>query len=193
MQYQGRSVFKSFSELIHKCSLIYKPTAVCLPGQTNSPCNHSGWQCIIHQQVLNQQNHMTAYISRVPDQNGGSLLYIMLEIRHSGREPSILYSRQHKCFPFFCQQNRTRRVFLLYFTAEKDNQYIYTTEVAVLMRDLLLIWPHQKRKKQEQQMLKPSIFTIITRFFTVIFLTQSNIMNIWVASSDFTTQWLHKF
>ena len=29
------------------------------------------------------------YISRVPDQNGVSLLYIMLEIHHSGREPSI--------------------------------------------------------------------------------------------------------
>ena len=28
-------------------------------------------------------------ISRVPGQNGVSLLYIMLEIRHSGREPSI--------------------------------------------------------------------------------------------------------
>ena len=27
--------------------------------------------------------------SRVPDQNGVSLLYIMLEIHHSGREPSI--------------------------------------------------------------------------------------------------------
>ena len=26
--------------------------------------------------------------SRVPDQNGVSLLYIMLEIHHSGREPS---------------------------------------------------------------------------------------------------------
>ena len=29
------------------------------------------------------------YISRVSDQNGVSPLYIMLEIRHSGREPSI--------------------------------------------------------------------------------------------------------
>ena len=28
-------------------------------------------------------------ISRVPDQNGVSLLYIMLEIHHSGREPLI--------------------------------------------------------------------------------------------------------
>ena len=28
-------------------------------------------------------------ISRVSDQNGVSLLYIMLEIHHSGREPSI--------------------------------------------------------------------------------------------------------
>ena len=27
--------------------------------------------------------------SRVPDQNGVSLLYIMFEIHHSGREPSI--------------------------------------------------------------------------------------------------------
>ena len=29
------------------------------------------------------------YISSVSDQNGISLLYIMLEIHHSGREPSI--------------------------------------------------------------------------------------------------------
>ena len=32
-------------------------------------------------------------ISRVPDQNGVSLLYIILEIHHSGREPSI-YKQQ---------------------------------------------------------------------------------------------------
>ena len=32
--------------------------------------------------------HMS-FISRVPDQNGVSLLYIMLEIHHSGWEPSI--------------------------------------------------------------------------------------------------------
>ena len=30
-------------------------------------------------------------ISRVPKQNGVSLLYIMLEIHHSGREPSISF------------------------------------------------------------------------------------------------------
>ena len=33
-------------------------------------------------------------ISRVSDQNGVSLLYIMLEIHHSGREPSICTGRQ---------------------------------------------------------------------------------------------------
>ena len=32
---------------------------------------------------------LTLSPSRVPDQNGVSLLYIMLEIHHSGREPSI--------------------------------------------------------------------------------------------------------
>ena len=32
-------------------------------------------------------------ISRVPDQNGVSLLYIMLEIHHSGREPSNFVER----------------------------------------------------------------------------------------------------
>ena len=32
---------------------------------------------------------MTAYISRVSDQNGISLLYIMLEIHRTGQEPSI--------------------------------------------------------------------------------------------------------
>ena len=30
-------------------------------------------------------------------------------------------------------------------------------------------------------------------FFTVIFLTHSTIMNIWVTSCNFTTEWLHKF
>ena len=35
---------------------------------------------------------ISSMVSRVPDQNGESLLYIMLEIHHSGREPSI-YSR----------------------------------------------------------------------------------------------------
>ena len=42
------------------------------------------------------------YISRVPDQNGVSLLYIMLEINHSGREPSNFINTQfhhkvHSC------------------------------------------------------------------------------------------------
>ena len=35
------------------------------------------------------KNVITQNILRVPDQNGVSLLYIMLEIHHSGREPSI--------------------------------------------------------------------------------------------------------
>ena len=34
---------------------------------------------------------MHVCIMRVPDQNGISLLYIMLEIHHSGREPSIMH------------------------------------------------------------------------------------------------------
>ena len=37
----------------------------------------------------NNNNNNNKRISRVPDQNGVSLLYIMLEIHHSGREPSI--------------------------------------------------------------------------------------------------------
>ena len=32
---------------------------------------------------------LAIFISKVPDQNGVSVLYIMLEIHHSGREPSI--------------------------------------------------------------------------------------------------------
>ena len=36
----------------------------------------------------------TSHISRVPNQNGASLLYIMLEIYHSGWEPSI-YKYKH--------------------------------------------------------------------------------------------------
>ena len=40
-----------------------------------------------------KENNQNKYISRVPDQNGVSLLYIMLEIHHSGWEPSI-YQKQ---------------------------------------------------------------------------------------------------
>ena len=37
-----------------------------------------------------------AYISRVSDQNGISLLCIMLEIHHSGPEPSLyMYTHSH--------------------------------------------------------------------------------------------------
>ena len=37
-------------------------------------------------------------ISRVSDQNGVSLLYIMLEIHHSGQEPSIYtHTDTHTC------------------------------------------------------------------------------------------------
>ena len=38
------------------------------------------------------------YNSRVSDQNGVSVLYIMLEMRHSGREPSILLMMLIKVF-----------------------------------------------------------------------------------------------
>ena len=40
-------------------------------------------------------------ISRVPDQNGVSLLYIMFEMHHSGREPSIYYVQFSSRFFFF--------------------------------------------------------------------------------------------
>ena len=36
-----------------------------------------------------EKRQLLAAISRVPDQNGVSLLYIMLELHHSGWEPSI--------------------------------------------------------------------------------------------------------
>ena len=39
--------------------------------------------------VLLAVRSIFVYISRVSDQNGVSLLYIMLEIHHSGRETSI--------------------------------------------------------------------------------------------------------
>ena len=48
--------------------------------------------CIVHIDRFN--------ISRVPDQKGVSLLYIMLEIHHSGREPSICSC--HICDETFC-------------------------------------------------------------------------------------------
>ena len=39
--------------------------------------------------------YLHSCILRVPDQNGVSLLCIMLEIHHSGREPSICESKIH--------------------------------------------------------------------------------------------------
>ena len=46
-------------------------------------------------------------ISRVSDQNGVSLLYIMLEIHHSGREPwnfaLLVWTILVVCFPSFQQ------------------------------------------------------------------------------------------
>ena len=44
--------------------------------------------------------NMQTHISRVSDQNGASPLYIMLEIHHSGQEPSI-------CTPCTCTRTRT--------------------------------------------------------------------------------------
>ena len=42
--------------------------------------------------------HSLPYISRVPEQNGVSLLYVMLEIHHSGWEPSICqYAAYNHC------------------------------------------------------------------------------------------------
>ena len=44
--------------------------------------------------LLMQPHALSTYISRVSDQNGVSVLFIMLEIHHSGREPSI-YKDKH--------------------------------------------------------------------------------------------------
>ena len=41
--------------------------------------------------------HVYVYISSVSDQNGVSPLYIMLEIHHSGREPSNIYIYIYIC------------------------------------------------------------------------------------------------
>ena len=41
------------------------------------------------------QNGQSSSILRVSDQNGVSLLYIMLKIHHSGREPSKIYIINH--------------------------------------------------------------------------------------------------
>ena len=46
-----------------------------------------------------------------------------------------------------------------------------------------------KNKKKQNKTKKQSIFTILTG----ISLTWSAITNIWVASCNFTTEWLHKF
>ena len=48
---------------------------------------------------------MSESISRVPDQIGVSLIYIMLEIYHSGREPSI-YEYMHM---YIFLQRKTER------------------------------------------------------------------------------------
>ena len=70
-------------------------------GQKNAPRTirmlpASGhWQGVSNNAVLGEfgraDNHPGRNISRVSNQNGVSLLYIMHEIHHSGREPSICY------------------------------------------------------------------------------------------------------
>ena len=48
---------------------------------------------ISHALTLGKVGHVRVnYISRVPDQNGVSLLYIMLEIHHSGWVPLIYFA-----------------------------------------------------------------------------------------------------
>ena len=49
------------------------------------------------------------YISRVPEQNGASLLYAMLEIHHSGREPSIYLN----CVQVIFKQQSTQKLLTL--------------------------------------------------------------------------------
>ena len=44
-----------------------------------------------------KRNTQYAHIARDPDQNGVSLLRIMLEIHHSGREPLILRNDGDSC------------------------------------------------------------------------------------------------
>ena len=46
-------------------------------------------------------NWVTIQISRVSDQNGVSLLSVMLEIHHSGRDPSICFTWK-VMFKSFC-------------------------------------------------------------------------------------------
>ena len=59
----------------HSCWHVYVPSN-----------GHATYAGVRHQVLLQALTHS---ISRVSVQNGVSLLYIMLEIHHSGREPSI--------------------------------------------------------------------------------------------------------
>ena len=78
---------------MNSCELI-------LPRKrTNPTCNFNIVELITDMIVNNTMNNgqlntlswaLCMDITRIPDQNGVSLLYIMLEIHHSGREPSII-------------------------------------------------------------------------------------------------------
>ena len=52
--------------------------------------------------------YLTSIILRVPDQNGVSWLYNMLEIHHSGREPSICSKSLHTFLATPCQKKNKR-------------------------------------------------------------------------------------
>ena len=54
-------------------------------------------------------------ILRVPDQNGVSLLYIVLEIHHSGQEPSILYLSFGIVYGSWVEDCEDRHMFQLFF------------------------------------------------------------------------------
>ena len=61
--------------------------------------------CLMLMDLIKSYQRITCVISRVPDQNGISRLYSMLEIHHSGREPLILYLFMMQCLFIFIKMN----------------------------------------------------------------------------------------
>ena len=75
--YTGRHTHTPTDKHVHKHVCALNPST---PANTHHAHTHK---------FMASNTHMHTHILRVPYQNGVSLLYNMLEIRHSGQEPSI--------------------------------------------------------------------------------------------------------
>ena len=84
-----------------ECMYLCVSVSVCVTGSVLEPaiCRGNGDSC------GNENQKSRKNILMVSDQNGVSLLYIMLEIHHSGWEPSIFSVEKNRQAYFYLYEN----------------------------------------------------------------------------------------